>query len=286
MDPALVEAAITPRTKAILCVHQLGMPCDLSRIVEVGRRRGIPVVEDAACAIGSEVFWDGRWERIGQPHGDVACFSFHPRKVVTTGDGGMVTTNNAEWDQRLRLLRQHGMSVPDTVRHAASRVVYEEYVELGYNYRLTDLQAAVGREQLRRLEGLVSRRRALAAKYAELLKDIPGLELPQEPVWARSNWQSYCVLLPTAVDQTAVMQSLLDRGVSTRRGVMCTHKEAAYPAGTWKAGSGLPTDGSEPLPVSVECHSRGLILPLFDQMTTTDQIHVSGALRAVLGGEQ
>ena len=94
MDPALIEPAITERTKAILCVHQLGMPCDLARIVEIGRRRGIPVIEDAACASGSEILWDGRWERIGKPHGDIACFSFHPRKVITTGDGGMITTAN------------------------------------------------------------------------------------------------------------------------------------------------------------------------------------------------
>ena len=96
MDPALIEPAITERTKAILCVHQLGMPCDLARIVEIGRRRGIPVIEDAACAIGSEILWNGRWEKIGKPHGDIACFSFHPRKVITTGDGGMLTTANPE----------------------------------------------------------------------------------------------------------------------------------------------------------------------------------------------
>ena len=92
MDPALIEPAITERTKAILCVHQLGMPCDLARIVEIGKRRGIPVIEDAACAIGSEILWNGRWQKIGAPHGDIACFSFHPRKVITTGDGGMLTT--------------------------------------------------------------------------------------------------------------------------------------------------------------------------------------------------
>ena len=107
MDPALIEAAITPRTKAILCVHQLGMPCDLARIVEIGRRRGLPVIEDAACAIGSEILWNGRWEKIGKPHGDIACFSFHPRKVITTGDGGMLTTANPEFDRQFRLWRQH-----------------------------------------------------------------------------------------------------------------------------------------------------------------------------------
>ena len=108
-------------------VHQIGLPCDMEAILESPARHGLPVVEDAACAIGSEVRFDGRWERIGRPHGTVACFSFHPRKIITTGDGGMLTTSDAELDRQFRLLRQHAMSVPDTVRHAAKTVVFEEY---------------------------------------------------------------------------------------------------------------------------------------------------------------
>src|SRR5438093_6462456 len=151
MNPAAIESAITPRTRAVLCVHQLGMPCDMHAIVGVARRHGLRVIEDAACAIGSAIRVNDRWERIGKPHGDIACFSFHPRKVITTGDGGMITTSRPEWDARFRLWRQHGMSVPDTVRHGASSVVFESYEMVGFNYRLTDLQAAVGRSQLRRL---------------------------------------------------------------------------------------------------------------------------------------
>ncbi|EJZ18830.1 DegT/DnrJ/EryC1/StrS family aminotransferase, partial [Rhizobium sp. Pop5] len=132
IDPSLIEAAITPRTKAILCVHQLGMPCDLRSIVEIGKRHSIPVIEDAACASGSEILWEGRWEKIGKPHGDIACFSFHPRKVVTTGDGGMLTTANPDYDRKFRLWRQHGMSVTDAVRHGSKQVIFEDYDELGY----------------------------------------------------------------------------------------------------------------------------------------------------------
>ena len=117
------------------------------------------MIEDAACAIGSEIRWDGRWERIGRPHGDIACFSFHPRKLLSTGDGGMLTTRDAELDATFRLLRQHGMSVPDTVRHASSQVVFESTRSLGFNYRMTDIQAAIGREQLKRLPAIVARRR-------------------------------------------------------------------------------------------------------------------------------
>jgi hypothetical protein len=120
IDPEKVAAAITPKTRAVLCVHQMGMPCDLTALLSLTTAKDIALVEDAACAIGSEIQWLGKWERIGRPHGDIACFSFHPRKVMSTGDGGMITTNNPEWDARFRLLRQHGMSVSDAVRHSAA----------------------------------------------------------------------------------------------------------------------------------------------------------------------
>jgi dTDP-4-amino-4,6-dideoxygalactose transaminase len=272
MDPRLVEAAITPRTRAILCVHQMGMPCDLRAIVGIARRRSLPVVEDAACAIGSEIRWDGRWERIGKPHGDIACFSFHPRKVISTGDGGMLTTANAEWGERFRRLRQHAMSVPDTVRHGASQVIFEAYPEVGFNYRMTDIQAAVGREQLKRLPDIVAQRRALASAYRELLADIPGLQLPEEPAWARSNWQSYCVRLPARCDQRGVMQAMLDAGVSTRRGIMCSHLEAAYRE--------LPRP--HPLRASEGAQDECVLLPLYPGLNHVDQQRLAEVLAQAL----
>ncbi|MGN6551982.1 MAG: DegT/DnrJ/EryC1/StrS family aminotransferase [Pararhizobium sp.] len=263
IDPSLIEAAITPATKAILCVDQLGMPCDLQAIAAVGRRHGLAVIEDAACASGSEIRVGDRWQRIGGPHADIACFSFHPRKVITTGDGGMLTTANPQYDAKFRLWRQHGMSVSDTVRHGAREVIYETYPELGYNYRMTDLQAAIGREQLRRLPEIVASRRALAGRYRERLSMIDGLGVPHEPEWARSNWQSYCVRLPEGADQRAVMQDMLDRGVATRRAVMNTHLEAAYAApGAFRTGSSLAR--------SEAAQARAIILPLYVQMSEGD----------------
>ncbi|MGO7043483.1 DegT/DnrJ/EryC1/StrS family aminotransferase [Rhizobium acaciae] len=274
IDPSLIEAAITPRTKAILCVHQLGMPCDLRSIVELGKRHQIPVIEDAACATGSEILWDGRWEKIGKSHGDIACFSFHPRKVVTTGDGGMLTTANPEYDRKFRLWRQHGMSVTDAVRHGSKQVIFEDYDELGYNYRMTDLQAAVGREQLRRLPGLIAQRRRLAEQYCERLSTIPGIS-PVEPHWARSNWQSFCVRLPDAVDQRAVMQALLDQGISTRRGVMNIHLEGAYSdQSSHRAATSLKR--------GVAAQRQTIVLPLYAQMTDLDIVRVVEALRSSL----
>ena len=287
LDPKQIETALTDRTRAILCVHQIGMPCDLSAISEIARRHSIPVVEDAACGIGSEILWQGEWEKIGRPQTDIACFSFHPRKVISTGDGGMITTSNPEWDNKLRLLRQHGMSVPDTVRHGASKVIFESYPILGYNYRMTDIQAAVGREQLKRLPEIIGNRRSLAARYKLLLSEISGVGLPLEPSWARSSWQSFCVRLPTGCDQLRVMQLMLDAGVASRRGVMCSHRETAYPNETWACAGKM--DGCDcgvgyckTLRVSEECQDQSIILPLFPQMSFEQQDQVVFALRNAL----
>jgi perosamine synthetase len=274
LDPRRVAEAITYRTRAILAIHQMGMPCDLPALLSVARSHGIALVEDAACAAGSEICIDGQWQRVGRPVGDIACFSFHPRKVITTGDGGMLTTPNPDFDQAFRLLRQHGMSVSDTVRHGSPQVVFEDYRAIGYNYRMTDIQAAIGRKQLERLPELVSRRRALAARYQELLGNIEGLLLPLEPEWARSNWQSYCVRLPDWVDQKAIMQTLLDQGIATRRGIMCSHREPCY---------------SEEKTLHDLCQSEfaqdhAILIPLYAQMTEEDQITVADALRRALRG--
>ena len=274
VDPALVEAAISPRTKAILAVHQLGMPCDLAALVSIARRRGVPLVEDAACGIGSEINWHGQWERIGKPHGDIACFSFHPRKLLSTGDGGMLTTQNPKLDRAFRLLRQHGMSVPDAVRHASDRVIFEEYPVVGYNYRMTDIQAAIGREQLLRLPAVVARRRELAARYGARLQSIDGVIVPREPSWARTNWQSYAVRVGAWIDQRTVMQRMLDAGIATRRGAMNIHREASYPPDAWRAGSTLA--------LGEEAQDTAIVLPLYHQLTEEDQDRVIKTLAAVI----
>jgi perosamine synthetase len=269
LDPTQVEAVLSPHTRAILCVHQMGMPCDLASILEIARRHGLPVVEDAACAMGSEIAWDGQFEKIGRPRGDVACFSFHPRKIMSTGDGGMLTTANAEWHAKFSMLRQHGMSVPDTVRHGSPQVIFEQHPMLGYNYRMTDIQAAVGREQLKRLPEIVASRRLLAKRYDDLLSNNIGLATPFEPAYARSNWQSYCVRLPSQCDQRAVMQFMLDAGIATRRGIMCSHREAVYSNAPRRA----------PLPRSEAAQDQCIILPLYPQMTPAEQEQVVTVLK-------
>jgi perosamine synthetase len=274
IDPGLVEAGIGPRTKAILTVHQLGMPCDLRALTAIAARHHLPLIEDAACAIGSEIDWEGAWQRIGRPHGDIACFSFHPRKLLSTGDGGMLTTKSADLDHAFRLLRHHGMSIADAVRHASNQVVFEEYPIAGYNYRMTDIQAAIGREQLKRLPAIVARRRELAARYDAALRSVDALVVPREPRWGRSNWQSYAVRLGAWIDQRIVMQRMLDAGIATRRGVMNAHRERAYPAGTWRAVGGLTQ--------SEDAQDTTVILPLFHQLTEEDQDRIVDTLAGVI----
>jgi dTDP-4-amino-4,6-dideoxygalactose transaminase len=272
VDPDRVEEAITNRTRAIIAVHQMGMPCDLTVLMEVARRRDINLIEDAACAAGSEILVRGAWERIGKAHGCITCFSFHPRKVITTGEGGMLTTADPVIDQKLKLLRQHGMSVPDTVRHGAPQVIFEKYLVLGFNYRMTDMQAAIGRKQLGRLPDIIARRRVIAARYNELLGNIEELNLPMEPHWARSNWQSYCVRLPDRIDQKSVMQKLLDQGIATRRGIMCSHRETPYSS----------CEQRHDLRQSELAQDHAILLPLYAQMTEDDQVRVATALKSEL----
>ena len=262
------------RVAAILPVHQMGFPCDIIRIVAIAKEYDLPVVEDAACAIGSEISLNrgAKWEKIGRPHGDVACFSFHPRKILTTGDGGMITTNDNELDARFRLLRQHGMSIPDTVRHGSDKVIFEDYVTTGFNYRMTDIQAAVGIEQLKRLDKILVERHKIADRYAELLAGIPNLKLLSTDNTILPNWQSYPARLlnKASLDQKEIIQHLLDKGIATRRGIMNSHQEQGYRATNWA------------LPKSELCRDRTILLPLFPGMTMQNLEYISNTLHLTL----
>jgi dTDP-4-amino-4,6-dideoxygalactose transaminase len=295
MDPAALARAITPRTRAVLCVHQIGFPCDLPAILAVARPRGLPVIEDAACAIGSEMLFDGDWQPIGRPHGLLACFSFHPRKLITTGDGGMITTSDPSLAERLRLLRQHAMSLvwdPQRVPSPPAMGSGEQsFSEPAFNFRMTDLQAAVGRPQLARLPAILAERRALAARYANALANHPLLAPPSEPPWLRSNWQSYPTTLRAGgrMSQVEIMQFLLDRGVASRRGIGNAHAEPAYAKAAWSCGQ-EPCDPAAHavgrclrMPVSEHARDNTILLPLFHGMSPAEQDHVLATLRALPG---
>lgn len=256
---------------AIMPVHQMGMPCDLNSILSLAHEFNLPVVEDAACAIGSEIKISEIWDKIGKPHGDIACFSFHPRKLLTTGDGGMITTNNPDYDKKFRLFRQHGMSVSDTVRHGAKKIIFENYVLTGYNYRMTDIQAAVGIEQLKKIPTNISERRRLASLYSELLGKISWLKAPIENTLVRTNWQSYPVRIldKKHKNQIDIMQILLDNDIASRRGIMNAHQEPAY--------SGI----SYVLPQSESARDNVILLPLYAGMTEDELKKVVEVLKKI-----
>lgn len=268
ISPGSIEAAITSHTRAILLVHQIGFPAALNEIKKIALQHGLVVVEDAACAIGAEYFG----QRIGLPHAAMACFSFHPRKVLTTGEGGMITTGDDQLAARLRRLRQHGMSVSDLARHSSSRVTAESYDEVGFNYRMTDMQAALGMVQLQRLDEMLAKRRRLAHRYTERLVRIPWLVLPPEQEGFSPNYQSYMVRLTSdaPVSRDELMQKMLDRGISTRRGIMAIHREAPYRG-----------DCEKRLPVTSMVTDSAIILPLHHEMTEDDHDYVVESIEQI-----
>ena len=259
LDAAAAERAITSRTKAIMPVHQLGLPADMDAFLELGERYGLAIVEDAACAIGASY----RGRPIGSL-GPLACFSLHPRKVITTGEGGMIAVHDQAVAERLRRLRQHAMDVSDLARHSANDVVIEAYPERGWNQRMTDMQAALGLCQLELLDEILEQRQRLAERYTAALDGIPYLTAPYEPEYAERTWQSYAIHVSPAapVGRTDLMRRLLHDGIPTRRGVMAIHTEQAY------AGADLLLPNTEMIT------RETMMLPLFAGMTDEQQDHV------------
>lgn len=257
LDIVDTEKKITSKTKAILLVHQIGMPADIDAFQTLCRKYNLKLIEDAACAAGSS--YNGN--KIGS-HSELVCFSLHPRKVISTGDGGMITTNKEDYYNRLKLLRQHGMSINDRVRHESSKIIFEDHLEIGYNYRMTDIQASVGIKQLEKLDWIIEERRKIAKQYHEAFKDIQCIQLPIEADGFFSNYQSYSIYLKDncPLRRNDLMQKMLDSGISTRRGIMTIHRETAYKIECI----------STKLPISEEVSDNSIIIPLYVPMEPED----------------
>ncbi len=270
LDVQDAERKIGPKTKAILLVHQIGMPADIDAFSALAKKHNLKLIEDAACAAGSAY----KGGKIGS-HSEVVCFSLHPRKVISTGDGGFITTNNEAYYERIKLLRQHGMSVNDRVRHESAKVIFEDHVELGYNYRMTDIQAAVGIHQLAKLDWIVAERRKIARQYQEALADIPFIRLPKEEEGYFSNFQSFSIYLhkDCPVSRNELMQRMLDDGIATRRGIMNAHRETAY----------KQEYAHVSLPVSEDAADNSIIIPLYIPMEQSDIEKVIAGFRKALG---
>lgn len=267
LDVVDAERKITSKTKAILLVHQIGMPADIDAFKRLADKYKLKLIEDAACAAGSAY----QTAKIGS-HSELVCFSLHPRKVISTGDGGFITTNREDYYLRMKLLRQHGMSVNDRVRHESAKVIFEDHVEVGYNYRMTDIQAAVGIKQLEKLDWIVTERRKIAMQYHAAFADIDFIRLPIEEKGYFSNYQSYSIYLKEncPISRNELMQKMLDAGVSTRRGIMTSHRETAY--NTEYAGLSLP--------LSENAADNSIILPLYIPMKSEDIKKVIETFRA------
>lgn len=266
-----VKRLISNRTKAILIVHQMGMPADIDAFRTLCVDHDLTLIEDAACAVGSEY----KGKKIGS-HSDLVCFSFHPRKVITTGDGGMITTSREDLSKKLKLLRQHGMSVSDSTRHASKKVMIEEYIDIGYNYRMTDIQASVGITQMKKLDWIISERRKIARKYNDALKNIDCVKIPEEKEGYLSNYQSYSLYLKknAPISRNDLMQKMLDDGIATRRGIMTIHREPAY----------REMYPSLSLPVTEDLSDRSILLPLYVPMEEDDIDAVIGSISRQLRG--
>lgn len=259
-----IAQVLTPKTRAVIAVHQLGIPFDRQAIAELCATRGVTLIEDAACAIGTL--------HRGQPIAQdavLSVFSFHPRKVLTMGEGGAIATQSEDLANRLKRLRHHGMSVSDLQRHgqAAPR---EQYLEPAFNYRMTDIQGAIGVVQLGRLDAILQRRRELAAGYDALLgdhDDVRPLRPAGHDTW---NVQTYCVRIP-AERRDAALNALNGQGIGARRGIMAAHEEAAWAHVQHR-----------PLPHTEAWSAQSLALPLFHAMTADEQMQVVEALTKAL----
>lgn len=269
IDPNKIEEKITKRTKAIIPVDQVGIPCDIKTIRNIAKKYNLKVIEDAACATGSKYN--------GKPVGgsfDATCFSFHPRKIVTTGDGGMITTNSKKIADMAKLLRQQGMGVTDIKRHESNKVIHESYPVVGFNFRMTDIQATVGIEQFKKLSIFLKKRKQIADKYTKAFIKSELIIPPFVPENTEPNWQSYIIRLRKnkKITRDDLMQKLMDNGISTRRGVMAIHEELPYK----KLYPKLK------LPETESATRETICLPIYHTLTNKEQDFIINTINIIL----
>lgn len=258
LDPALLEAAITERTRVIMPVHAFGLCADMDPINAVGARHGLPVLEDAACALGGT--YNGRH---AGTLGTAGVFSFHPRKIITTAEGGMITTADDDLAARIAVLRAHG---------AVRGELFMEFVDAGFNYRLSDVHAAIGLAQMQRVEEIVSGRRRAAAELTERIADIDGVRPPVQPEGVEHTFQSYVVLLNDDIDRDEVIRRMREHDIETTLGTYGMHLQPYF-----RERFGID---DEALPHTTRAHHQALTLPLYPQLRAEDMDAIDRALRA------
>ncbi len=252
------------KLKAILLVHQIGIPADIDAFQQLCKKHNLVLIEDAACAIGSQY----KGKPIGAS-GNSCTLSFHPRKVISCGEGGMLLTNDESIAEKTKVLRAHGMSLSDHARHKAGCTTFETYDVVGYNYRMTDLQAAIGIKQMELLDSFVQKRIAVAERYNREFANLDNVELIKPPAYATLwNYQSYPIRLKHGgtAERNAVMEALERAGVASRRGIPPIHKESIYDRGIT-------------LPNTESVSARSMFLPMFPQLTDAEVEHIIASVK-------
>lgn len=269
LDPEAVAKAVSPKTRAIMAVHQIGLAADMDPIREIAQKHNLVLVEDAATSLGAE--YKGR--QVGSL-GAPTCFSFHPRKVITCGEGGMITTDDEAFAERARIVRSHGASVSDLVRHKARGIIYASYPEVGYNYRMTDIQASLGIEQMKKLPRILERRREIARFYDEKLAEMDEAESPYVPDYAIHSYQSYLIRLRSGckIDRDDLLHRMSERGISCRHGIAPLHLEPYY----------RELYGDMHLPVTEEVSRTTMFLPIYPAMTEAELQYIMDTLKDLL----
>ena len=271
IDPARIEAAITPRTKAILPVHYGGLACDMAAIFDIARRHGLQVLEDAAHALPTT----NNGALIGQLASAAAVFSFYANKTMTTGEGGMVVTKDEALAARMRVMRLHGISRDAFDRFSSKTPAwYYEIVAPGFKYNMTDMAGALGRVQLQRLPAFVQRRQQLAARYLHELKDLPLILPADAPPGDTHAWHLFVIRLrdDAKVTRDEVIQALSDAGIGTSVHYVPLHRQPY-----WRDRYGLTP---EQFPAAEQAYQRMLSIPLFTAMSDDEQARVIAALKA------
>lgn len=272
LDPDALEAAITPRTRAVVAVHLFGMPARMDEIMAIASKHGLSVIEDAACAVGTTY----RGTPVGGL-GRFGCFSFHPRKVITTGEGGMITTNDPTLSALVASLRNHGATGPAPGNDPSKPYTMSTFMNLGFNLRMSDIQAAVGVAQMAKLDRLLNERRTLASRYHELLAEVPDIAVPIPNDGFGHSYQSYVIrLLSGGLEKrNKIMDELAHLNIQTRPG---TH--AAYRLGYYANKYGLHP---HQFPVARTCEETTITLPVFPNMSEEQQeFVVKGIKKAIL----
>jgi perosamine synthetase len=269
LDPAAVAQAVTPKTRAVMAVHQIGLAADMEPIQEIARRHNLIVVEDGATALGG-VYRGKRIGALGAP----TAFSFHPRKIITTGEGGMLTTDDDALAQRARIVRSHGASVSDLERHKARGTVYAAYPEVGYNYRMTDIQGAVGVEQMKKLPWILNRKQDIGRWYDAHLAEIEEVEAPYVPAYAVHSYQSYLIHFKPQfrIDRDALLRQMAECGISCRHGIAPMHWEPYY----------RQLYGELHLPVTESISLSTMFLPTYPEMSEAELQYIVDNLKDLL----